>query len=205
MLPALVALRPALKYGLMVGIPVALFGGGYVTGCTNGERNVHQEWDASIAMQAAKVGPEVIKAQAMESAVVKQVDVRQRDIRQRTNSMRNRKVAHDKTIVLSPATVRLHDELRGLSEQTGDRLSDTDPRAGTSQVPPGGMGSAVAEVVQGDDGDAIELTHEELRQAVIDFYERYALLRNQYRGFSEWNDGRERLEKARYGMEASHE
>jgi hypothetical protein len=202
MLPALMAAKPILKYGLVIGIPVALFVGGYVTGCTKGERNVQQAWDASIAQQAAQSVREVVKAQAMESEVVRESDVRERDIKKKADTIRKKVLREPhKTITLSPATVRVHDELRSLSEQADDRVSAADSGTRSPEILRGGLGPSVTEVVQVEDGESVELTMEELKQAATDYFEKYALMRNNYRGFSEWNDGREALEKARHGIE----
>jgi hypothetical protein len=206
MLPALMALKPAIKYGVPVAILVALIGGTNTCSYVKGKRVVQQAWDASIAQQAAQSVREVVKAQAMESEVVRESDVRERDIKRKVDTIR-KKVLRDphKTITLSPATVRLHDELRSLSNKTDDRVPAADPGTGSPEILRGGLGSATTEVLQVEDGEFVELTMEELKQAATDYFEKYALLRNNYRGLSEWNDGREALEKARHGIEEHHE
>jgi len=207
MLPALMALRPAIKYGVPAALFVALIGGTNTCSYVKGKRVMQQEWDASIAQQAATAVKEVVKAQVMESAVVKQTDGREREIQRKANVMR-KKVLRDpaKTIILSPITVRLHDELRGLSNEADNGVPTADHGPGTPEISPGGMGSAAVEFVPIEaDGEELLLTTEELKQAAVDYFEKYAMMRNSYRGLSEWNDGRERLETARQGMEASHE
>lgn len=205
MLPALMALQPAIKYGVPAAVLVALLGGTNTCSYVKGKRVVQQEWDATIAQQAAESAQQAVHAQVMESKIVRAIDVQERAIQQKAKTIKKKvsTYAHAKqTVTISAPLVRMHDELRGLSDQAGPGLSTPDPGAGTPEVPSGGMGAAAAPLVPVEaDGESVTLTTEELAQAVTDFYEKYALMRNSYRGFSEWNDGREKLERARFGME----
>ena len=57
--------------------------------------------------------------------------------------------------------------------------------------------------LQDENGQAVELTTEELAQAAVDFAEKYALMKNAYKGLSDWNEGRERLELERLNHETN--
>jgi len=156
----------------------------------------------ALAEHAQELAQQVVVAKQMENQVVQEVAQAARRNDQKATVIKRKVADHAKTkqaIPLSPEFVRLYDELRRLPNESGRRLPSTDSGAGTPEVPRGEVRASAAELVQieTDDGETIELTTEELQQAVTDAYVKLAEVKNDYGGFSAWNDGREQLELER--------
>ena len=199
MLPALLAAKPLIKYGVMIGVPVAAFLLGLTIGHFRGEAEVYEEWDASNAQQAAKNVQEVVKADVMASEVGKIHEQATQELKQKETAIKRKAAQYAKSkpdIPLSPVFVDLYDELRRMSNEAGRRVPSTDPGAGAPEVPSGEVRTATAQVVQvqTDDGEIIELTTEELYQAVTDAFVKLGEAKKDYSGFDQWNEGREQLE-----------
>ena len=210
MVPALMAARPLIKYGVIIGVPLLILSIShttvYFTGVSNGEASVHEEWDAAIAKASASAVREVVKADAMAAVIVKAADAAERDIRGSAEIIKRKAAAHAKTkppIPLSPGVVHRYDELRRMSNEAGLRVPAADPGAGTPSIPSGEVRTPAAQLIQieTDDGELVELTTEELEQAVIGSHEMLALVKKDYRFFSAWNDGREKQELERIPRE----
>lgn len=201
MLPALMAAKPLVKYGVLAGVAILLIGSIWGHGYFTGKKVVHEEWDAAIATASAQAIHESVKADAMESAVVKANDQAERVIEAKAEIIKKEVVHHARKNPkpLAAATVAIYDRLVSLPNEAGRSVSSTDPSAGTPEVPRGGVATETVTRIPLDDGRTgeIELTTEELAQAAVDFAEKYALMKNAYKGLSDWNDGRERLELER--------
>lgn len=209
MIPAFLAAplaKPLVKWGVIGGVLVASVLAIWLHGFFTCKRSMQREYAEVVAQQAAASAQQAVQAQDMESAIVQRIDVAERAIQQKAKVIRKKVrtyAQHTQTITISAPIVRMHDELRGLSEQAGPRLSTPDSRTRAPEIPRGGVDTPVTQFVpiEAPDGETVILTTEELLQVAVDTMEKYALMRNSYRGLSEWNDGRERLEKARHGME----
>lgn len=201
MLPALMAAKPLVKYGVLAGVAILLIGSIWGHGYFTGKKVVHEEWDAAIATASAQAIRESVKADAMESAIVKANDQAERVIEAKAEIIKKEVVHHARKNPkpLAAATVAIYDRLVSLPNEAGRSVSSTDPSAGTPEVPRGGVATETVTRIPLDDGRTgeIELTTEELAQAAVDFAEKYALMKNAYKGLSDWNDGRERLELER--------
>ena len=205
MIPALMAAKPLVKYGVMAGVAVLLVGSIWGHGYFTGKKVVHEEWDAAIAQASASAMHESIKADAMESAVVKANDQAERVIELKAERIKKEVVHHARKNPkpLAAATIAIYDQLVSLPNEAGRSLPTPDPRAGTSEVSRGGLAVETITAIQDEDGNRIELTTEELAQAAVDFAEKYALMKNAYKGLSDWNEGRERLELERLNHETN--
>lgn len=204
MLPALMAAKPLIKYGILAGVVVASVGSIWAHGYFTGKKAVHEEWDASIAQASANAMHESVKADAMESVIVKANDQAERVIEAKAETVKKKVVHHAKQDPkpLSAATVAIYDELISLPNEAGLRVPPADPSAGAPEVPRRGVeAQAVARISLDAGGEPVELTTEELVQAAVDFAEKYALMKNAYKGLSDWNEGRERLELQRLEQE----
>lgn len=201
MIPVLAAAwaKPAIKYAVMGGAAFLLIGSIWGHGFASGKKFVYKEWNGSIADASAQAVRESVKAEAMESAVVKANDQAERVIEAKAETVKKKVVHHAKKDPkpLSAATVAIYDELISLPNEAGLGLSTPDPGTGAPEVPRGGVEVEATTRVQDEDGQDVELTTEELAQAAVDFAEKYALMKNAYKGLSDWNDGRERLELQR--------
>lgn len=202
-IPALSAMKPALKYSLLIGVPVVVLTIShtalYFSGKSEGKKQVRAEWDAAIGQQAAEATRQIIASNTMESQVVKERAQVQRAIEAKADQVKKEVVHHAKQNPkpLSVAVVSIYDRLISVPNETVDRVPAADPGAGTPEVPRGGLAAAPTPALPDADGTPIELTTEELAQAAVDFAEKYALLKNAYKGLSEWNDGREQIELER--------
>ena len=199
MIPALMAAKPLIKYGVMAGVAVLLVGSIWGHGYFTGKKVVHEEWDAAIATASAQAIHESVKADAMEAGVVKANDQAERVIEAKAEQVKKEVMHHARKNPkpLAAATIAIYDQLVSLPNEAGRSLPTPDPRAGTSEVSRGGLAVETITAIQDEDGNRIELTTEELAQAAVDFAEKYALMKNAYKGLSDWNDGRERLELER--------
>lgn len=191
--------KPLIKYGVMAGAAVLLVGSIWGHGYFTGKESVQEEWDASIAQAAAHAVHESVKADAMESAVVKVNEQDKRVIAVKKEQIERKVVHHARKNPkpLSDATVAIYNELVSLPNEAGRNLPSADPGARAPEIPRGGLAAQTVAGLQDENGQAVELTTEELAQAAVDFAEKYALMKNAYKGLSDWNDGRERLELER--------
>lgn len=205
MIPVLAAAfaKPAIRYGVMGGVALLLVGSIWWHGYTKGKATIQQAWDAAIAQQAATIAHEVVKADQMEATVVKANDQAERVIEAKAEQIKKEVVRHAKrnSKPLDTTTLDIYDRLIRLPNEAGHSLSSPDPRAGASEIPRGGVAVETTTGLQDEDGTTIELTTEELAQAAVDFAEKYALMKNAYKGLSDWNEGRERLELDRLPQE----
>jgi len=156
---------------------------------------------AALAEQAQEMAKQTVAASQMGSQVAKATEQSGRVIEQQATVIKRKVASHAKAkpaIPLSPEFVRLYDELRRVPNEAGHTLP-ADSGAGRPEVSRGEVRAPTPQLVQVDvaDGESIELTTDELYQAVMDAYEKLAEVKNDYRGFSEWNDGRERIELER--------
>lgn len=191
--------KPLIKYGSAFLLVASIWGHGYATG----KKVVHKEWDASIAVASSNAVHEAVKADAMESKIVKAHDQAERVIEAKAEQVKKEVVHHAKKDPkpISAATVAIYDRLISLPNEAGRSVSSADPSAGASEVPRGGLAVETTTAIQEEDGNTVELTTEELAQAAVDFAEKYALMKNAYKGLSDWNDGREKLELQRLQQE----
>mgnify|MGYP003545647328 FL=1 len=141
----------------------------------------------------------------MEAVVVKANDQAERVIEAKAEQVKKEVVYHARKNPkpLAAATIAIYDQLVSLPNEAGRSLPTPDPRAGTSEVSRGGLAVETITAIQDEDGNRIELTTEELAQAAVDFAEKYALMKNAYKGLSDWNEGRERLELERLNHETN--
>ncbi len=199
MLPALMAARPAIKYGVLAGGLALLLSSLFSWGYLKGRSDMKEKWDAAIAEQAAESNRQVIQAKTMESQVVQESIAVERAIESKAEQVKKEVVHHARKNPqpLSAAVVSIYDRLISLPNEAGHSVSAPDSGTGTSEVPRGGVAAQTVTGIQDEDGNTIELTTEELAQAAVDFAEKYALMKNAYKGLSDWNDGREAIELRR--------
>ena len=199
MFPALMAAKPLIKYGVLIGVPLLVLTISHTTVYFKGKAACAREQDALIAQASMQAMRESVKADAMESAVVKVNEQAERVIEAQVEQVKKEVVHHARKNPkpLAAATVAIYDRLISLPNEAGHSVSAADPGATTSEVSRGGLAVETAHGIQDEDGNTIELTTEELAQAAVDFAEKYALMKNAYKGLSDWNDGRERLELER--------
>ena len=196
MLPALLAAKPLIKYGVLIGVPLLILSYSHTKVYFAGKAAVYEEWDTANAEKASQNVHEVVKAEAMESKVVKENDAAERVIEAKAERITKKVVqyAKSKPVVLSPVVIDLYDELRRMSNEAGSRVSSPDPGTGTSEISSGGVAIKATTRIQDEEGNELELTTEEAAHALSDFAQLFAKMKNKYGGFSEWNDGREALE-----------
>ena len=205
MLPALMAAKPLIKYGVLVGVPLLVLTISHTTVYFKGKAACAREQDAIIAQASMEAMKESVKADTMEAVIVKANDQAERVIEAKAEQVKKEVVHHARKNPkpLAAATIAIYDQLVSLPNEAGRSLPTPDPRAGTSEVSRGGLAVETITAIQDEDGNRIELTTEELAQAAVDFAEKYALMKNAYKGLSDWNEGRERLELERLNHETN--
>lgn len=203
MLPALMAAEPLVKYGVMVCVPLLILTISHTTVYFKGKAACAREQDALIAQASMEAMRESVKADAMEAVIVKANDHAERVIEVKAEIIKKEVTHHARKNPkpLAAATVAIYDRLVSLPNEAGRSVPSADSSAGSSEVPRGGLAVETAHGIQDENGNIIELTTEELAQAAVDFAEKYALMKNAYKGLSDWNDGRERLELERLTKE----
>jgi hypothetical protein len=175
----------------------------YFSGKNDGKEMVYAEWDASIMRQAKESVKQAHAAHDMTSKVARETAGTERAIAKQIKDIREKVVEHARTqpsIIVSGQSAALIDRLSGVSStETGNNLSGPDSGPGESKVQQGEVRAPTSEFIQleSEGGTPIELTAEEAAQFVVDLYEKFQLLRNDYQGLSSWNDGREAIELAR--------
>lgn len=215
MLPALMAAKPLVRYGVMIGVPVAIFLAWstfiYFKGYGNGKATAEEACQATLAKQLNEMARQVVEAKQMENAVVRQHAESARKIEEEFQTFKQ-KVAHDaqtqKAIPLSRHTIDRYDELRRMSNAAAPRVPSADSGPGTPEVQPGAVRTPPTQLIQveGPDGESVELTTDELKQAVTDGFKALAKCKNDYSGFNWWNVEREKIETIRtMGDEAIQE
>lgn len=203
MFPALLAARPLIKYGIMIGVPLLILTISHTTVYFKGKAACQREQDAIIAQASMDAMRESVKADAMESVVVKRNDQADRaiDVKAETNKKEVASHAKANRKPIGPATVAIYDRLVSLPNEAGRSLPSPDLSPGASEISGGRVETEAVARVQDEEGNTIELTTEELELAAADWSKLYAKMKNKYSGFSEWNDGRERLELERLTKE----
>lgn len=192
--------KPVVRYGTVAGVVVLVLSSIWLHGYSKGRAAVKAQWDTSLSAAAANAVTESVKADAMESAVVKATDHAERVIEAKAKQIKKevRHHARKDPKPLSAATTAMYDRLISLPNETGRDMPAADLGAGASEISRGRLAPETPIRVPLDaEGESVELTTEELVQAAVDFAEKYALMKNAYKGFSDWNDGRERLELER--------
>lgn len=203
MLPALLVAKPLIKYGVLIGVPVLILLTSHTTVYFKGKAACERKQDAAIAQASMDAMRESVKADAMASAVVKENAQAERVIEAKAEQVKKEVVHHARKNPkpLAATTVAIYDRLVSLPNEAGRSLPSAVPGAGGVEVPRGRLEVETVTTLQDGEGNTVELTTEELAQAAVDFAEKYALMKNAYKGLSDWNDGRERLELERLGHE----
>lgn len=202
MIPPIIAAqfaKPLVKWGSIAGGAVILLSSVWVHGCSKGEEWEQAKQNEAIARQVEKNMQEAVKANEMEAVVVKANDQAERVIEAKAEIIKKEVVHHARKNPkpLATATIAIYDKLVSLPNEAGRSVSASNPGTGTPEVPRGRLDGETTTALQDENGQAVELTTEELAQAAVDFAEKYALMKNAYKGLSDWNDGRERLELER--------
>ena len=204
MLPLIAAklANPFIKYGLMGATVIALWIHGYYYG-----KGVEREyWEQLFAKQTSEnIAKQAVEEQAMSSAVTKEDIQAKREVKERIKIVNKeviRYVDKNPSKPLDSDLIRMYDTLLGVLNSTARDLPTPDADAGTSEVSRGGLASPPAEIIHLDtDEGQIDLTTDELIQAVVDMSEKYALMKQSYKGATDWNEGREKIELERLGHE----
>ena len=136
MLPALMAAKPLIKYGAMVGVPLLILTISHTTVYFKGKAACAREQDAIIAQASMEAMKESVKADAMESAVVKENDQAERVIEAKAEQVKKEVVHHARKNPkpLAAATIAIYDRLVSLPNEAGRSVPSTDPSAGTSEI-----------------------------------------------------------------------
>lgn len=206
MFPALMAARPLIKYGVIVGLPLLLLTASHwyawSKGDTNGEKRILAQWDAANAKVMKESNKQLLDVRELEMRLADQKAKDDQIIAKQKAELKRKAEEYAKSkppIVLPLRFTQLWDELIRVPNSAGKSLPASDSRSGGIEVSRGEVRAASAPVVPfpQEDGSVVELTTDELQQAVIHTHDVLAECKGDYNQFSVWNDGRERVELKR--------
>lgn len=190
--------NPFIKYGLMGIAIIAL----WTHGLYHGKGIERKYWEQLIVKQSSETATkQAVEESAMSSTVTKNDIQAKREIKESIKYIDReviRYVDKNPPKPLDADLIRMYDTLLGVLNSTARDVPSSDADAGTLEVSRRGMDPATPEVIhlETDDGQ-IDLTTDELIQAVVDMSEKYALMKQSYKGATDWNEGRERIELER--------
>lgn len=150
MIPALLAAKPLIKYGVLIGVPIVILIASHTTVYLKGKAATKQEWNASIAEQAAESARQVIKLTDNAQQAVTVQAKEERRVREVIRYIDREVVKYVEQTpapcVLDARFVRLWDGVgRMLDDQ--NRVSDPDSGPGASDVRRGGMDDSAVDGV----------------------------------------------------------
>lgn len=204
MIPALMAARPLIKYGVLVGVPIALFliafTWGYFKGDANGEERILAQWDAANAQLAKEANKQLLDVRAMEAQLADEKAKNEQIVAQQNALIKRKVMEYAKSHPAVPLSLQfraVYDDLRRMSNEAGDELPATNSRPGTSEVPSGEIRTPTVGVVSTPDPEELSITTDDLYQAVVHGYEMLGLCKEDFSHFDRWNENRERIELKR--------
>lgn len=152
-----------------------------------------------VAVQAEESAKMSVQAHQMGSVVVREGKLEDLSIKTEMADVRKEVVSHAKKNPkpLTTATVAIYDKLIRVPNETAVSVPSADSGTGGPEVSRGRVDAETPLILRDEEGNEIGLTTEDLVQAATDFAEKYALMKNAYRRFSLWNDGREKIELER--------
>lgn len=204
--------KPLVKYGLMIVGPILIASVIYAKGYYNGkgaEREVCQAaLNETIAAQAKASNQQLVQAHELTVRIDELSRQADKTREEQAEAIKRKVASHASkkpAIPLSPEFVALYDELRRVPNQAGVHPRSTDASASGSHVSGGEVPTPSSQLVQifDENGEAIELTTDELQQAVTDAFIKLGEIKDDYSALSAWNDGRERIELERLSHEKS--
>jgi hypothetical protein len=182
MIPALLAAKPLVKYGVMAGVIVAVVGGLFSWGYLKGRSDMKEKWDAAIAEQAAESNKEVMAQAESTNTVLEQHAQAEQRVRERVQIVDREVVRYvqqtTKPCVLDPQLVELFDAISRVPDDP-ERVPAADGSPGES-VDPSSPGVSTDEVLQ----------------AYYSAVEQLTLLWVDYAALVQWERGRYIVEKA---------
>jgi hypothetical protein len=139
MLPALMAARPLIKYGVLAGIVVFVLAGLFGWGYLEGRADMKEQWDAAIAAQAATSMHEMAVLQTARQKTMAERAVVEQNLNQKIQTLQRKLVAYGKTPT-SPCeppahSVAVFNAIGGLLSDP-ERVSSSDSAAGRMDEPP---------------------------------------------------------------------
>lgn len=208
MIPALMAARPLIKYGVLVGVPIAIcvavYMWGYSRGDANGEERILAQWDAANAQLAKEANKQLLDVRAMEAQLADEKAKNEQIVAQQNALIKRKVMEYAKSHPAVPLSLQfrsVYDDLRRMSNETGNHLTTADSRPGGEEIPRGEIRTPAAGVVSTPDAEDDTITTDTLYQAVVHTYEILGMCKSDYEDFSKWNDGREAIELKRLVQE----
>lgn len=200
MFPALMAARPLIKYGILIGVPLAILLASHTyvffKGDSRGEKRILAQWDVANAKLAKESNKQLLDVQAMEARLADEQAKNAKILAEQAALVKRKVQEYAKSkpaIPLSAQFRAVYDDLRGMSNQAGDGVPSPNSGPGGDQVPSGEVRSPPAGVVPpADETDPV--TTDALYQAVVHTHEILRECKTDYQRFDQWNEGREQIE-----------
>ena len=204
MIPAVIAAKlanPLIKWGIVGGVALIGLFSLWLHGYHKGKGVERSHYEALLMEQSEDNAKKLAEAVKMTSAVTQDDIEKKREVKERIKYVNKeviRYVEKTPSIPLDAELIRMYDTLLGVLNSTAVELPAPDVDAGTPEVPRGRLGTPAPGIVHLDtDQGEVHLTTEQLIQAVVDMSEKYALMKQSYKGATDWNEGREKIELER--------
>lgn len=190
---------PLVKWGTVAGVVVILLAWTNWITYDRMRTACEDERVRMVEVQAEESAKMSVQAHQMGSVVVREGKLEELSIKTEMDDVRKEVVSHAKKNPkpLTTATVAIYDRLIRVPNETAVSVPAADSGTGGAEVSRGRVEAETPLILRDEEGNEIGLTTEDLVQAATDFAEKYALMKNAYRRFSLWNDGRERIELER--------
>lgn len=211
MIPALMAAKPLIKWGVIggaVAIIVAITNWmtyDVMRSACEDEKNIAIQAAANAATESAR--QQLFATIDLNTKVTEERDQKDAELQTLRESVQKkaRKYAHVK-IAVPADLVRVHDEYARLSDKASrsSELQPADPSTGGAEVSPGAVPPQAEQRVSVTlGGETVSMTVEGVSNMLGDTYNKFGLCLNDYGMFNDWNEGREGIELKRLTREAN--
>lgn len=200
MLAGIMVARPLIKYGILVGVPVALLIASHTyvffKGDARGEKRILAQWDEANDRQLKESSRQVLAVQAMEARLAEAQAKNEKILAEQSALIKRKVMEYAKSkpsVPLSPGLVSVYDDLRRVSNEAGNSLPASDPGPASLEVSGGEIRTPPIGVLPSPD-ETDPVTTDALYQAVVHTHEILRECKMDYQKFDQWNEGREQIE-----------
>ena len=170
---------------------------------TKYEQEKQEAIQASFAAASAEARKQLLAERALNATVLQARDEKERTLNALIDEVRKKARRYANVKVQIPTDVVLiHDQYAGMSDDKHSTTAkDTDPSSGRAEVQSGSIQAETEQRVRVNFGEEgfVEMTLENAVLMLSDTYATLQRMEQDYRAFSEWNDGRETIELSQGG------
>lgn len=205
MIPAVLAARPIIKYGVLVGVPVALFLAwssyvyfkGYGNGKEKAEAVCQESVNKAMALERGNAKTQILAQQELNKRIFDDGEKKAAAIQALLDDTRKKARKYANVKIQVPMDIlSVHDQYAGMSAGPRRDSAGTDPGARGTEVSSRALPTEANQRVSVSLGEigTVEMTVEQATNMLTDVYNTLSRMENDYAKFSAWNDGREAIE-----------